>query len=105
MVSVLPVLFVLTPPSLPRYHSGPATWNFQSSISVEVLPQGCHQDVQGLLHQQLLFFAMIQNYGLHQVDRVIKTRLHSTKVADLSFDHLTLPRIQLQKIVVYTKVT
>ena len=43
----------IAPPSLPPHHSGPATRDFQSSISVEVLFHRCHLDVQGLLYQQL----------------------------------------------------
>ena len=42
----------IAPPSLPPHHSGPATRDFQSSISVEALFHRCHLDVQGLLHQQ-----------------------------------------------------
>ena len=41
-------------PSLPLHHSGTATRDFQSSISIEALFHRCHLDVQGLLHQQLL---------------------------------------------------
>ena len=52
----------IAPPSLPPHHSGPATRDFQSSISVEALFHRCHLDVQGLLHQQLLSSAMVQ-YG------------------------------------------
>ena len=52
----------IAPPSLPPNHSGPATRDFQSSISVEALFHRCHLDVQGLLHQQLLSSAMVQ-YG------------------------------------------
>ena len=44
----------IAPPSLRPCHSGPATRDFQSSISVEALFHRCHLDVQGLLHQQLL---------------------------------------------------
>ena len=33
-------------PFLPPHHSGPATRDFQSSISVEMLLSGCHLDVQ-----------------------------------------------------------
>ena len=36
----------IAPPSLPPHHSGPATRDFQSSISVEALFHRCHLDVQ-----------------------------------------------------------
>ena len=58
----------IAPPCLPPHHSGPATRDFQSSISVEALLWGCHLDVQGLLHQQLLCSAMVQHCGLLPVD-------------------------------------
>ena len=61
----------IAPPSLPPHHSGPATRDFQSSISVEALFHRCHLDVQGLLHQQLLSSAMVQYGGLLPVDRVV----------------------------------
>ena len=61
----------IAPPSLPPHHSGPATREFQSSISVEALLWGCHLDVQGLLHQQLLSSAMVQHRGLLPVDRMV----------------------------------
>ena len=48
-----------------------ATTDFQSTILVEVLLQGCHLGVQGLLHQQLLSSTMVQHCGLLQVDRVV----------------------------------
>ena len=60
----------IAPPFLPPPHSGPTTRDFQSSNSVEVL-RGCHLDVQGLLHQQLLSSAMVQYSGLLPVDRVV----------------------------------
>ena len=60
----------IAPPSLPPHHSGPATRDFQSSISVEELFHSCHLDVQVLLHQQLLSSAMFQ-YGGLPVDRVV----------------------------------
>ena len=44
---LLPLCFLIT--------SGPATRDFQSSISVEALFRKYHLDVQGLLHQQLLW--------------------------------------------------
>ena len=44
----------IAPTSLPPHHSSTATRDFQSSISVEALLWGCHLDVQGLFHQQLL---------------------------------------------------
>ena len=44
----------IAPPSLPPHHSGPATRDFQSSISVEALLRGYHLDVQGLLRQLTL---------------------------------------------------
>ena len=34
----------IAPPSLPPHHSGPATRDFQSSISVEALLHRCHLD-------------------------------------------------------------
>ena len=52
----------IAPPSQP-HHSGPATRDFQSSISVETLFHRCHLDVQGLLYQQLLSSTMVQ-YGV-----------------------------------------
>ena len=61
----------IAPPSLPPHHSGPATRDFQSSISVEVLFHRCHLDVQGLLHQQLLSSTMVQYGGFLPVDRVV----------------------------------
>ena len=72
----------IAPPSLPPHHSGPATRDFHSSISVEVLLRGCHLDVQGLLHQQLLFSAMVQYGGLLPVDRVVvlPCMLHYTRL-------------------------
>ena len=36
----------IAPPSLPPHHSGPATRDFQSSISVEALFHKCHLDVR-----------------------------------------------------------
>ena len=48
----------IAPPSLPLYHSGPATRDFQSSISVEALLCRCHLDVQGLLLNYMLHFNM-----------------------------------------------
>ena len=38
----------IAPSSLPSHHSGPATRDFQSSISVETVLRGYHLDVQGL---------------------------------------------------------
>ena len=61
----------IAPPSLPPHHCGPATRDFQSSMSVEALFHRCHLDVQGLLHQQLLSSAMVQHGGLLPVDRVV----------------------------------
>ena len=58
-------------PSLPPHHSSPATRDFQSSILVEALLHGCHLDLQGLLHQQLLSSAMVQYGGLLSVDQVV----------------------------------
>ena len=63
----------IAPPSMRPHHSGPATRDFQSSILVEVLLWGCHLDVQGLLHQQLLSSAMVQHCGLLPVDRMVFT--------------------------------
>ena len=60
----------IAPPSLPPHHSSPATRDFQSSISVEAFFHRCHLDVQGLLHQQLLFSAIVQYGGLLPVDQV-----------------------------------
>ena len=57
----------IAPLSLPSHHSSPATRDFQSSISVEMLLWGCHLDVQALLHRQLLSFTMVQHYGLFPV--------------------------------------
>ena len=51
-------------PFLSPHHSSPATRDFQSSISVEALFCRCHLDVQGLLYQQLLSFAVVQYGGL-----------------------------------------
>ena len=58
-------------PPLPPHHSGPATRDFHSSISVEVLLWGCNLNVQGLLHQQLLSSVMIQYSGFLPVDGVV----------------------------------
>ena len=77
----------IAPPSLPPHHSGPATRDFQSSISVEALFHRCDLDVQGLLHQQLVSSAMVQYGGLLPVDREASRcsftlRLMLTKVKD-----------------------
>ena len=53
----------IAPPSLPPHHSSPATRNFKSSTSVEMLLRAYHLDVQGILHQQLLSSAMVQYSG------------------------------------------
>ena len=65
-------------PSLPPHHSRPVTTDFQSFISVEALLCGCHLDVQGLLHQQLLSSAVVQHCGLLPVDRVVVSHACST---------------------------
>jgi len=54
----------IAPPFLPPYHSDPAARDFQSSIPVEALLQGCHLDVQGLLQQQFLSSPAVQYFGL-----------------------------------------
>ena len=64
-------LVMIVPPSLPPHHSGPATEDFQFSISVEALLWGCHLDVQGLLHQQLLSSVVVQHCCLLPVDEVV----------------------------------
>ena len=61
----------IAPLSLPPHHSGSATRDFHSSISVEALLCGYHLDVQALLHQQLLSSAVVQYGGLLQVDQVV----------------------------------
>ena len=61
----------IAPPSLPPHHCSPVSKDFQSSISVEALLQGCHLDAQSLLHQQLLPPAMIQHKCLLPLDRVV----------------------------------
>ena len=58
-------------PTLPPHRTGPATRDFQSSISVEVLLCGYHLDVQGLL-QQLLSSAKVQYGGLFPLARILK---------------------------------
>ena len=61
----------IAPPFLPPHHSDPVARDFLSSIPVEALLWGCHLDVQGLLHQQLLSSAMVQHCGLLPVDRMV----------------------------------
>ena len=61
----------ITPLSLPPHHSGSATRDFHSSISVETLLCGYHLDVQALLHQQLLSSAVVQYSVLLPMDQVV----------------------------------
>ena len=55
--------------ALPHHHNSLATRDFQSSISIEAPLQGCHLDVQGLLHPQLLSSAVVQHCCLLPVDQ------------------------------------
>ena len=80
----------IAPPSLPPHHSGPATRDFQSSISVEALFYRCHLDVQGLLHQQLLSSAMVQ-YGGSAGGAPIHVPLQLTSPSSPSRRHLGVP--------------